>query len=65
MSDILNLIGLIVIFGVVMWVINAYIPMPPPIKNILNIVVVIIIIIYVLQFFGLIKTIFPTLRIFK
>lgn len=61
----LNLIALIVIVGVLMWLINAFIPMPPAIKTLLNVVVLIVLIIYVLQFFGLINTIFPEIRIFK
>lgn len=63
--ELLNLLAVIVIFGVVMWLINTFIPMPPAIKSLLNIVVLIILIIYVLQFFGLIKPIFPTLNIFR
>lgn len=64
MAELLNLIALIVIIGVVMWLINTYIPMPPAIKSILNILVVILLIVYILQFFGLIKPVFPTIRIF-
>lgn len=64
-ASLLNLIALIIIFGVAMWLINAFIPMPPAIKSLLNIVVLIVLIIYVLQFFGLISPIFPELRIFK
>lgn len=65
MSDLLNLIALIVVFGVVLWLINAFIPMPSAIKSLLNILVLIVLIIYILQFFGLIKTILPMVRILK
>ncbi|KTD23697.1 hypothetical protein E3983_06515 [Legionella israelensis] len=65
MAELLNLIALIVIVGVVMWLINAYIPMPPAIKSLLNILVVILLIVYILQFFGLIKPVFPTIKIFR
>ena len=65
MSDLLNLIVLIVVFGVVLWLINAFIPMPSAIKSLLNILVLIVLIIYILQFFGLIKTILPMIRILK
>lgn len=64
LPDLLNLIALIVIFGVMMWLINLFIPMPAAIKTLLNVVVLIVLIIYVLQFFGLIKPIFPPLKIF-
>lgn len=65
MTDLLNLIVLIVIFGVVMWLINAYIPMPGGIKSLLNIVVLIVLVVYVLQFFGVVKTSLPTIRFFR
>lgn len=65
MTDLLNLIALIVVFGVVLWLINAFIPMPSAIKTLLNVVVLIVLIVYVLQFFGLVRTGLPTFRIFK
>ncbi|MGQ3892382.1 Thivi_2564 family membrane protein [Legionella sp. CNM-4043-24] len=65
MPGLLNLIAIIVIFGVLMWLINAFIPMPGAIKSLLNIVVLIVLIIYVLQFFALIKPILPMLNIFR
>lgn len=65
MPDLLNLIALIVIFGVVMWLVNAYIPMPGAIKSLLNILVLIVLIIYVLQFFGVLNNVLPVIRILK
>ncbi|MDR3441874.1 MAG: hypothetical protein P4L65_02540 [Legionella sp.] len=65
MSDLMNLIALIIVFGVALWLINAFIPMPSAIKSLLNILVLIVLIIYVLQFFGLIKTILPAIRLLK
>jgi len=65
MPELLNLIALIVIFGVIMWLINVFIPMPAAIKTLLNVVVLIVLIIYVLQFFGLINPMFPVLKIFR
>lgn len=61
----LNLFAVIVVFGVVMWLVNAYIPMLGSIKSLLNIVVVIVLLLYVLQFFGVIPTILPIIQIFK
>ena len=49
--DLLSLIILIVIVGVVMWAINAFIPMEPRIKQVLNVVVIIAIVIFVLSLF--------------
>lgn len=65
MSDLMNLIALIVVFGVGLWLINTFIPMPSSIKSLLNILVMIVLIIYILQFFGIIKTILPIVRILK
>jgi hypothetical protein len=65
MSDLMNLIALIVVFGVGLWLINAFIPMPGAIKSLLNVLVLIVLIIYILQFFGIIKTILPIVRILK
>ena len=44
-------IGLIVV-GVLLWLVNNYIPMDGKIKRILNIVVVIAVIVWLLQIFG-------------
>jgi hypothetical protein len=48
--------------GVVLWLINTYIPMDQKIKNILNIVVVVVIILWVLQLFGLL-TVFQGIHV--
>ena len=48
----LNVIVFIVIIGVVLWVVNTYIPMAPPIKSILNVVVVVFLILWLLNAFG-------------
>lgn len=64
MPELLNLIALIVIFGVILSLINAFIPMPSAIKSLLNIVILIVLILYVLQFFGLIHTGIPGIRVF-
>jgi len=48
-----SLIILLVVLGVVLYLINAFIPMDATIKRILNICVVIFLIIWLLQAFGL------------
>jgi hypothetical protein len=56
----MTLIGLIVtlvVVGVILWAVNTYIPMAPPLKNILNIVVVIAVVLWLLQAFGLLGSI--------
>jgi len=48
------LVLVLVVVGVILWVINSYIPMQSTIKQILNAVVVIAVIIWLLSVFGLI-----------
>jgi hypothetical protein len=52
----MSLIGLIltlVVVGVLLWLLNNYVPMDAKIKKIINIVVVIVVVIWVLQALGL------------
>ncbi|MGA2332781.1 MAG: Thivi_2564 family membrane protein, partial [Syntrophales bacterium] len=49
----IQLVLVLVVVGVVLWVINKYIPMQATIKNILNVVVVIVVVIWLLGVFGL------------
>jgi hypothetical protein len=49
----LQLVIVLVAVGVVLWVINSYIPMQSTIKKILNVVVIIAVIIWLLNVFGL------------
>ena len=48
----INLVIILVVVGVILWLINTYIPMDGKIKRILNVVVVIAVIIWLLQVFG-------------
>jgi hypothetical protein len=50
---ILTIIGVLIVVGVLLWLINAYIPMQGTIKRILNAVVIIILVIWLLKVFGL------------
>lgn len=49
----INLIVILVIVGVILYLINNYLPMDGKIKSILNIVVVIAVILWLLRSFGL------------
>jgi len=49
----LGLIVLLVVVGVLLWAINTYVPMSPPIQRLLNILVVLVLVLYVLQALGL------------
>ncbi len=49
---ILTIVIVIVVVGVILWLINSYIPMQSTIKSILNVVVVIVLVIWLLKVFG-------------
>jgi hypothetical protein len=48
-----NIVIALVVIGVVLWLINAFIPMAAGIKSLLNVVVVVAAAVWVLQAFGL------------
>jgi len=48
-----NLIIVLIVIGVVLWLINTYIPMQATIKKILNAVVVIAVVLWLLRAFGM------------
>ena len=52
----LYVVGMLIVVGVLLWLVNTYIPMDSKIKGILNAVVVIAVVIYLLQVFGLLGT---------
>jgi hypothetical protein len=49
----LNVLLTLIVIGVLLWLVNTYIPMDAKIKQILNIVAVIAVILWVLNVFGL------------
>ena len=51
----MSLIGLVltlVVVGILLWLLNNYVPMDAKIKQIINVIVVIVVVIWVLQSFG-------------
>ncbi len=59
MSDamsVINLIITLVVVGVLLWVVNTYIPMDQKIKSIINIVVVIAVVLWLLRVFGVLDS---------
>ncbi len=52
----INLVIILVVVGVVLWLINTYIPMDRKIKRILNAVVVIGVILWLLNVFGIMSS---------
>ncbi len=55
--SLLHVVIVLVVVGILLWLVNAYIPMDAKIKKILNVVVVIAVIIWLLQAFGLLGAI--------
>jgi len=53
----IQLIEILVVLGVLLWVINRFIPMQASIKSILNGVVVIVLIVWLLNLFGVFHSI--------
>ncbi len=53
---ILTILVVIVVAGVILWLVNSYIPMQRTIKNILNAVVVIILVVWLLNVFGVLES---------
>lgn len=50
--SLINLVVVLIVVGVLLWLVNTYIPMDSKIKSILNAVVVIAVVIWLLQVFG-------------
>ena len=50
--NLLTILIILVVVGVILWLVNAFIPMDGKIKTILNVVVVIAVIIWLLKVFG-------------
>lgn len=53
MTPLLTVVITLVVVGLILYLINRYIPMASSIKSILNIVVVIVVIIWLLKVFGI------------
>ncbi len=53
----IQLVIVLVVVGVILWLINSYIPMQATLKKILNVLVVITVILWLLSVFGVIGNI--------
>jgi len=60
--SLITLVIILVVVGVVLWLINSYIPMQSTIKKILNVVVILVVILWLLSSFGIIDGV-DTIRI--
>jgi hypothetical protein len=51
-----SLVLVLIVVGVLLWLVNTYVPMDSKIKGILNAVVVIAVVVWLLKVFGLLAT---------
>jgi hypothetical protein len=52
----INLVGILIVVGILLWLVNRFIPMAGSIKSILNAVVVICVVLWLLNVFGVIHS---------
>ncbi len=53
----INIVIALIVAGVLLWLINTYIPMDRKIKSILNAIVVIVVVLWLLQTFGVLGSV--------
>ncbi len=53
----INIVVILIVVGVLLWLVNNYIPMDGKIRRILNVVVVVVVVLWLLQVFGIIGSI--------
>jgi len=53
----IQIAGTLIVVGVLLWLVNSFIPMAASIKSILNAVVVIVVVVWLLNLFGLLSSI--------
>jgi len=52
----INLVAVLIVIGILLWLVNRFIPMAGSIKSILNLVVVIVVVFWLLNVFGLVHS---------
>ena len=55
--SLISVVVLLVVVGVILWLVNTYIPMDGKIKQVLNVVVLIVVCIWLLQSFGILNNV--------
>ena len=53
----INLIVVLAVVGVLLWLLNTYVPMDAAIKRIINIIVIVAVVLWLLKAFGLLDSI--------
>jgi hypothetical protein len=59
---IVTVIVTLIVVGVILWLVNTYIPMAAPVKSVLNVVVVVLLCLWLLSLFGLMNYTIPVRR---
>ena len=49
-----DIVLVLIVVGLILWLVNTYVPMAGGIKSLLNVVVFVVVLIWVLQVFGLV-----------
>jgi uncharacterized protein YhhL (DUF1145 family) len=52
-----DIVLVLIVVGLIVWLVNTYVPMAGGIKSLLNVVVFVVVLIWVLQVFGLVGAI--------
>jgi len=55
--SLISVVVVLVVVGVILWLVNNYIPMDAKIKTVLNVVVLIVVCVWLLQAFGIIGSV--------
>jgi len=55
--SLISVVLVLVVVGVILWLVNTYIPMDGKIKQVLNVVVLIVVCIWLLQAFGILGSV--------
>jgi hypothetical protein len=50
--DVIQLLIMLIVIGVLMYFVNTYLPMAPPIKTLINVVIVLVLLLWLLRLFG-------------
>lgn len=54
--SLMSVLIVLIVVGILLWLVNTYIPMDAKIRNILNAVVVIVVVLWLLQAFGVLDS---------
>ena len=51
--DLIQILVVLIIVGVILWMVQTYIPLAPPVKTLITVVVVLILCLWLLRIFGI------------